>query len=232
MNLGEQRFAWLLRQRGIPFCTEENLEDCIQVRRKRPDFCAQPAGFPLLLAEVKELKEPGPLRTFTARVWFGDPEMFLRRLRGPVEAAAKQLKPYEADGFPMIVVLDNARRVGIPLGVIDLIHLLGMPEFRVPVDTRTGAPVGGAHLHSGSGQVFSPDRRNYVSAVAVNLPKEGHQYDEPADRERPMRPRILHNPFATVRLPRDVFNDPEDEHIAMRDGRWVNLRTGENALGR
>ena len=54
MNLGEQRFAWLLTQRGIPFCRETNLEDCIQVREKRPDFCAQFPGFPPILAEVKE----------------------------------------------------------------------------------------------------------------------------------------------------------------------------------
>ncbi|MEE8076841.1 MAG: hypothetical protein V3T60_14595 [Candidatus Binatia bacterium] len=232
MNLGEQRFAWLLTQRHIPFCTETNLEDCIQVRCRRPDFCAQPAEFPPILAEVKEFKKPGPLRKITARVWFAGPELFLRRLRGPVEAAAEQLEPYRADGIPMIVVLDNARRVGIPLGAIDLVQLLGAPEYVVPINVETGARPDPGHLHFGSGQVLTPNRRQYVSAVAVNLPKGGHQYVEPVEQERPMRLRILHNPYASVPLPSDVFSDPEDEHIGVRDGRWQNLRTGEPAWGR
>lgn len=233
MNLGEQRFEWVLTQRGIPFCRETNLEDCIQVRKKkRPDFWAQFPGFPPILAEVKEFKEPGPLRKIMARVWFPDPELFLRRLRGPVQAAAEQLEPYRAEGIPMIVVLDNARRVGIPLNAIDLVQLLGVMGYVVPINTETGGRAGPGRLHFGSGQVLTPNRRQYVSAIAVNLPKEGHQYIEQVDLERPMRLRILHNPYASVPLPLDVFNDPEDEHIGVRDGRWQNLRTGEPAWGR
>ncbi len=224
-NLGEQRFARLLRQRGIPFCDETNLERCIEVKRKRPDFYAEPRDFPPFFAEIKELQEVGPLRRVMVGVWAPDPYQNLKRLREPAESAAKQLKPYEKLRIPMLVVFDNARQVGVSLGSIDLIQLLGMSEYRVLMNVATGEQVGSATLHSGSKQVLTPDRRRYISAIAVNLPKHGHQYVEPVEQERHMRLRVLHNPYASVPLPLAIFNDPEDEHIGVQDGRWVDLRT-------
>jgi len=198
INLGEGRFAWLLRQRGIPFWDEANLEQRIEVKAKRPDFYAEPRDFPPFFAEIKELQEVGPLRRVMVGVWAPDPYQNLKRLREPAE---------------------------VSLGSIDLIQLLGMSEYRVLMNVATGEQVGSATLHSGSKQVLTPDRRRYISAIAVNLPKHGHQYVEPVEQERLMRLRVLHNPYASVPLPLAIFNDPEDEHIGVQDGRWVDLRT-------
>ncbi len=231
INLGEERFAWLLRQRGIPFWDEANLEQRIEVKTKRPDFYAEPRDSSPFFAEIKELQKVGPLRRVTARAWFPDPYQNLNRLRKPVEIASKQLKPYEKLSIAMLVVFDNARRVGVTLDSIDLLQLLGMSEYRVRVNVTTGEKVGPAKLHSGSKQVLTPDRRRYVSAIAVNLPKHGHQYVEPTERERPMRLRILHNPYASVPFPLGIFNDPEDEHIGVENGRWMDLRTKHPVFG-
>ena len=231
-NLGEQRFAWLLRQRGIPFRDEATLGDRIEVKERRPDFYAEPRDFPPFLAEIKELQKPGPLRRVMTRAWFPDPDQNLKRLRGPVELAAEQLKPYQTLGIPMVVVLDNARRVGVSLDSIDLLQLLGMSEYRVLVNVTTGGKVGPVRLHSGSKQVLTHERRQYVSAVSVNLPKEGHQYVDPVDQERPMRLRIFHNPYASVRLPLEIFSDLEDEHIGVEQGRWIDMRTKRPVFGR
>jgi hypothetical protein len=225
-DLGKERFAWLLRQRGVPFWEEDSLESRIRIREgKRPDFCAEPQGQPPILVEVEGL------HAIRSRILAVDPVQNLKRLRGPVELAAKQLKPYRVLRIPMIVAVDNARRVGVSLAKIDLIHLLGVPEIRVPLNVTTGAKAGRAHLHHGPGQILSPTRRQYISAVAVNLPKRGFEYIEEIEQERPMRLRVLHNPYAHVQLPLSVFSDPEDEHIGLVDGRWVDLRTGQRYIG-
>ncbi len=231
INLGEMRFTWLLRQRSIPFCDEANLEQRIEVKGKRPDFYAEPRESSPFFAEIKELQKQGPLRRVMAAAWAPDPYQNLNRLREPVEIASKQLKPYEKLRIAMLVVFDNARQVGVSLGSIDLLQLLGMSEYRVLINATTGEKVGPAKLHSGSKQVLTPDRRRYISAIAVNLPKQGHQYMEPTETERPMRLRILHNPYASVSLPLGIFNDPEDEHIGVENGRWMDLRTKHPVFG-
>lgn len=219
VDLGKERFAWLLRQRGIPFWDEDSLESRITVREgKRPDFYAEPQGQPILV-EVEGLHA---IRSHTLGL---DPVQNRKRLRGPVELAARQLKPYRVLGIPMIVAVDNARRVGVSLDKIDLIQLLGVTEIRVPVNLTAGGRAGRARLHHGRGQILSATRRQYISAVAVNLPKRGFEYIDKLEQERPMRLRVLHNPYAQVALPLSVFADPEDEHIGLVDGRWVDPRT-------
>jgi hypothetical protein len=213
VDLGKDRFAWLLRQRGIPFWDEDCLESRIKIReKKRPDFYAEPRGQRPILVEVEGLHAIRP------RFYALDPVQNLKRLRGPVELAAKQLKPYQVLRIPMIVVVDNARRVGVSLAKIDLIQLLGVTEIRVPVDLPTGAKAGSAHLHHGHGQILTPTRRQYISAVAVSLPKREHEYIERLEQERPMRLRVLHNPYAQVPLSLSVFSDSEDEHIGLVAG--------------
>jgi len=219
VDLGKERFAWLLRQRGIPFWDEDSLETRIEIKEeKRPDFYAEPQGQVAILVEVEGLHAVDPVQN-------------LKRLRGPVELAAKQLKPYRGLRIPMIVAVDNARRVGVSLATIDLIQLLGVTEIRVPVNLTSGGKAGRARLHHGSEQILTPTRRQYISAVAVNVPKRGFEYIEKLEQERPMRLRVLHNPYAEVPLPLSVFIDPEDEHIGLVEGRWVDLRTGQRILG-
>ena len=52
----------------------------------------------------------------------------------------------------------------------------------------------------------------------------------PADRERPMRVRVLHNPSAIVPLHLGIFAEPEDEHFVRMGDRWVDIRTGAPLL--
>ena len=229
-DLGKERFAWLLRQRNIPFVDETKLKSRITVQGTNPDFLGEPRGLPRFIAEVESLRAPGPLRKISSRSFVLNPNQILRRLRGPVKHAAKQLKPYATINIPMIVVLDNARRVGVPLSPIELIQLLGEIEYRVPVNLATGQPAGPTTKHHGSGQVLTPTQKRYISAIAVNRPKQGHQYVEPIEKERPMCLLILHNPYALVRLPRKIFNDSEDTHLGLRNGQWVNLRSGKRVL--
>ena len=218
VDLGKERFAWLLRQRGIPFWDEDSLESRIKIREgKRPDFYAEPQRQPPILVEVEGLQ------AIRSRFLAVDPVQNLKRLRGPVELAAKQLRPYRVLGIPMIVVVDNARRVGVSLATIDLTQLLGVTEIRVPIDPTTGAKAGRARLHHGHGQMLTPTRRQYVSAVAVNLPKRGFEYIDRLEQERPMRVRVLHNPYAQVPLPLSVFSDQEDEHIRLVEGGCADL---------
>ncbi len=226
MDLGKERFAWLLRQRGIPFWDEDSLESRITIREeKRPDFYAQPQGQPPILVEVEGL------HAIRSRFLALDPMQNRKRMRGPVILAAKQLKPYQVLRIPMIVVVDNARRVGVSLATMDLIQLLGVTEIRVPLNLTAGGKAGEAYLHHGPGQILTRTQRQYISAVAVNLPKRRHEYIEILAQGRPMRLRVLHNPYAQVPLPLSVFSDPEDEHIGLVAGRWVDLRTGQGALG-
>ncbi len=226
MDIAKERFAWLLNQRGFRFEDEANLDKHIEVKNTRPDFLVSPTGSCRFFAEVEGFEKPGPLRRATARVYSAPADQMLPRLRTAVRHGSIQLKPYRHLNIPMIVVLDNHRRVGISLGKTDLINLLGTQEICQPINVDTGDPVGSPYFQ-GSDQSFhvlSPQHNRHVSAVAVNLPKEGHQHIKPVDLERPMRVLVLYNPYADVPFPIGIFNDLEDEHICFVDGRWIESK--------
>lgn len=42
---------------------------------------------------------------------------------------------------------------------------------------------------------------------------------------------LVHNPYGSVALPVEIFGDPEDGHIAVIDGRRVNLPTMKPIFG-
>jgi hypothetical protein len=132
------------------------------------------------------------------------------------------------NSIPMLVVLDNCRRVGIALGKMELVNLLGIQEICWLFDLRTGERVSGRYMKGSKTpfHVLTPQTNQHVSAIAVNLPKEGYQYGEPPGEERLMRLRVLHNPYATVPLEWEIFNDPEDGHFGLLEGEWVNIPTG------
>lgn len=227
-TLGEKRFAWLLRQRGIPAAADDDLWPWIPNRRKKPDFLIMPSGSHKILAEVEDLQQPGLLRRATARVYATGPRHSLQSLRSPLARASKQLKPYQDLKIPMLVIIDNAARTGTLLGPEDMVSLVGAPEVHRHVCVAKGEWVGPARIQGApdSFHILTPNRNPYISAVAVNIPKAGYQYIEPPDQERPMRLRVLHNPYAKIPLPLNVFSDPEDEHIAFHHDRWLDALTG------
>ncbi len=128
-DLARARFAWLLNQRGIPFCDQANLERLISIRETRPDFYARPLGFPPFLAKVGEPGEEGPALLGEAPA--GTDERAHRRLSRVVRHAARHLRPHKQLGVAMVVVLDDGL-LPVPLGAQDLIHLAGALESRRP----------------------------------------------------------------------------------------------------
>jgi hypothetical protein len=221
-DTSEQRCVWLLNQRGFAFWREDALEEKIKVRTRRPDFYVETPEYGPFLAEVESFKKPGPFKSLEARVMASDPEQIFRRIRTAVQHASEQLSPYKSLSIPMLVVLDNWRRVGIPSSVLDLRNaLFGKLEVRKPFDP-TGTSHAPARWHHGKGQLLNTIQRNYISAVAWNLPKVRY-HDDPMTQERPMRLRMVHNPFADVPFPIEIFNNGDDERWGYRAGRWINF---------
>lgn len=221
MEVSNQRFAWLLTQRKYRFWDENQLEDKINTVAitKRPDFYIEASRKVDFLAEVESFKQPGPLKGIGAKVISIDPEQIFNRIRTAVQHAANQLRPYETLNIPMIVVLDNWRQVGIPSNALDLRNaLFGTLSVRkqvYPSETR-------GRWHHGKGQRLNKNQGNYISAVAWNLPKM-RQVDDPMTKERAMYLRMIHNPFANIPFPLELFNNGDDEHYGYKEGHWINL---------
>jgi hypothetical protein len=222
-----QRFAWLLEERGFAYWTEGELDSKIDVQGKRPDFYVETGKYGPLLVEVESFEEstPGLPKSGGGQFY---PETFIKRIRTAVKHAARQLKPYQALQVPMLIVLDNWRMVGIPSDIGFLREaLFGSFQFRFRISKDHGIRLEGPKLHHGAGQTLHPERKFYVSAVAWNMPKHAYLYVDPS-AEKLMRLRMIHNDFAPVRLPIDIFSDGEDEHYAYDEGgHWSKLTKGE-----
>jgi hypothetical protein len=230
-NLAEIRFSWLLKQRGYSYWTEGQLEERVQIRGKRPDYYVETPHHGAFLAEVESFEKAGPLDGL-GRFAAYDGDRVFKRIRTAVGNGAEQLRPYSDLCIPMLIILDNWRRVGIPSNVIDLRNaLFGTLEFRFPVNHDTGAGVmEDAGWHHGGGQFFNEQEKRYVSAVAWNVPK--NPYIEPPSEERIMRLIVVHNPWADVRFPIQIFNSADDEHYGYLQEcgglRWVDFSTTES----
>jgi len=226
-NISEIRFEWLLHQRGCSFVDEHNLEKRISVQSKRPDYFAWRDEISFLV-EVKEFEADGPLDNAN-RCGVVAVNDIMERFRRPLEEAAKQLKPYKNLGFASIVVFDNHQRVGVPTSPLEVIQLFGTVHRRLIFNKDTGEAEDQGWFH-GPRQIITHDRKQYISAVAINLPKTGHANVEQADIERPMRLRIVHNPYAIFPLDKSLFFDSEDEHFEMVEEKWINAITSEPLL--
>jgi hypothetical protein len=219
-DVGERRFSWLLKQRSCSFVRENQLETVITVLGTRPDFYVRSPAGPFL-AEVKAFSQQGPIDRRSGRVFSMGMEELIKPISSSVDEACRQLRPYRELLIPRVVVLDNWRQVGVDLEDEILVQLFGELAFVVPVST-TGGPAGETHLAYGGGRTLGDKKATYVSAVLVTVPIERELRDDFAD-ERPMRARVLHNPYATVPLPRSVFAHPADEQLAHIDGAWQRV---------
>jgi hypothetical protein len=221
-NLSETRFEWLLTQRSFLFVEENNLEQKIVVKGKRPDYYAW-KGETAILAEIKEFNDAGPFDS-SQRLGSGQVDDIINRFREPLSTAADQLKPYKELELAGIVVFDNHQRVGFPNRPLELIQLFGTIRRRIIYNKKNGHAEDQG-WHHGPRQILTPVRRKYISAIAVNLPKAGNEYIEQSNIERPMRLQIVHNPYAANPLDKKLFDDPEDEHYELFMGQWVNCIT-------
>ena len=195
-SLGGKAFARLLAQRGIPYRDGERLAEWLSLQEARPDFCARPYGYPPFLAAVAGPWGPAPSRRPGGRPGAEGPDP--KWLGRLVRGAAWRLRPYKQLGLAMVVVLDDPGTGGPPPGVAELIAIARALE----------------------------DRRPYVSALLVSLPKAAAEGVGRTEQDPPLRARILHNPAAAVPLHLGVFSEPEDEQFGRVEERWVDLRTG------
>ena len=217
-DFANERFRWLLTQRGYRYWTEDNLDEVILVRGKRPDFYVKtPHGD--FLAEVKSFEKESPLR-FLRQAMAYNQRSILKRIRKKVNDAAEQLRPYQIVGIPLLIVLDNWRRVGIPSNITDLLDaLFGEQQLWVPISSSADAgPVQWHHAH---GRVLSPDYKLYVSAVAWNLPRNPSA--EPPNCESDMYVRMVHNPFGIAHFPKEIFATADDVHWGREGNAWIKL---------
>ena len=103
----------------------------------------------------------------------------------------------------MLAVLDNVHRVGIPTNIGDLWDALLRP-----------LPKGQALL--------SAQRKQYLSAVAWNIPAAPAAATATSPRQ--MCIRLIHNPFALVRFPDEIFHGPQDKHFQVKsNGRLMQI---------
>lgn len=226
-NLSETRFEWLLTQRDFLFVDENNLEQKIVIKGKRPDFYAW-KGKSAFLAEIKEFNEAGPLDS-SQRSGVVKVDDIIKRLQGSLRTAVEQFKPYKECGLACIVVFDNHKHIGIPTSPIELIQLFGIIQRCIIHNKENGYAEDHGWRH-GPRQTITPDSGKSISAIVVNLPKAGSEHIEPSNIERPMRLQIVHNPYATSPLYKKLFDDPADEHYGLFRGQWVNCRTKEPVI--
>jgi hypothetical protein len=202
-TVAEQRFQWLLKQRHLRYWREDQLQDVIEVRGTRPDFYVCTRSHDCFLAEVESFIQPGPLRSQLPQATTMNVMPILQRIRTAVGHAARQLRQYERLNIPMLAVLDNWCRAGIPTNIGDLWDALFRP-------LRTGQPL------------LSARSKQYLSAVAWNIPAAPAAATATSPRQ--MCIRLIHNPFALVRFPDGIFHGPQDEHYQVKsNGRLMQI---------
>lgn len=219
MNIAEQRFCWLLKQRGYKFWTEDQLAQKIKIVTTRPDFFVETKNGNILV-EIEAIEKPGPKERQKNIIGTVAVEELLGRLKGPIKKAAKQLSPYKNLGMPCMVILDNWRQIRIRTNIDYLTQIFGVFEFRALFDSQNGSLVGPLKLYHGNDQRLRRDKCTYISAVAVNIAKERY-LDDDMKSERPMRLKIVHNPFALNPIPMNIFRDKGDEHWYYQEDRWL-----------
>jgi hypothetical protein len=217
-EISNRRCTWLLNQRGLRYWPEADIGQILTLRGTNPDFLVEtpvPVRFFLELKSFEQetlLDRIDPIvRTFSVGIM-----SLQKRANRLVRDAAEQLLPYADSGHPMIIVLDNYRQKGISLDHHTLGGLFGELQVQIRINPTTGENLGEAWVRSDDGSPLAGGRNQHVSAVAALI--AGVRFDtfEEVDDfslERKMMVRILYNPDAALPLPRDVFNDPDDEHL-------------------
>jgi hypothetical protein len=189
-----------------------------------------------VIAEIKEL-QPNPEDEQLAQAMeenrlgtFGDVPG--RRVRTHIEDAERQLRCYEAEQVPCIVVLyDNIVVDGSrvhppgywlePYQVDVGMYGLQVVNLRLHSDGRTES-LGDAR---GGQRTFRRAHRDHVSAVAVlhdHAPDYGLFFV------------IYHSYFAQVPLPKTLFIHPKDRQLEKSDpeaspGPWIQVEEGQEA---
>jgi hypothetical protein len=156
-----RRMRWLLDQRGNAYVSEDRLHEVLAIQEnKRPDFYVDTGRGVRFLAEVKAFDKPTVLdesSEFVGAMFIGD--SFQQRIGSAIEHASKQLARYRHSGFPLVVIIDNHRQRGIPLGRVELVQILGSLEYEFTVDSSTGKTLSEEWVHSRDDYAMGDRRR-------------------------------------------------------------------------
>ena len=217
-EISNRRCTWLLNHRGFRYWREAGIGQMLTLPGTNPDFLVETPVPVRFFLELKCFEQDTLLdridpsvRTFSIGIM-----SLQKRANRLVRDAAEQLLPYADSGLPMIIVLDNYRQKGISLDHHTLGGLFGELQVQIRIKPTTGENLGEGWGRSDDGSPLAVGRNRHVSAVAALIAGERFDTFDKTDDfsiERKMKVRILYNPDAAVPLPRDVFSDPDDEHL-------------------
>jgi hypothetical protein len=119
-----------------------------------------------VVCEIKQF-ERDPFGLLLNRVGVLGLTSALRQVRKAIERAAKQLKPLDGSGRPLVVVLANPKQMPVPFSSHEILWALyGDPVWKIPISAATGGPVGEASYGMDrNGQLRNQHR--YLSAVVA-----------------------------------------------------------------
>lgn len=210
-----RRCTWLLNQRGYRYWREDDIGQILQLRQKRPDFLVETPAATRFLLEAKSFENETILHKIEASTFSLGHMTLQRRVNRLVRDAAEQLPDYASYGLPGVIVLDNYRQVGVHLDEHGLGSVFGELQVVQTIDTITGEAGEARWERKDDNCPLFGGRSPHVSAVMAIIPTVRYDdFDGKVDDfsiERPMKVRIVRNPFATAPLPVDVFNGADDE---------------------
>ena len=216
-EISSRRCKWLLEQRRFVYWQEDEIGAVLPLDDMRPDFLVDAPSTRFFL-ELKSVEHDTVLDQVnpSVRSFSINPMSLQKRANRLVRDAAQQLLPYASHNLPMLIMLDNYRQKGISLDKHTLGALFGEMRMQMLVDPETGRSVSECWVRVDDGSPLAGARNRHVSAVAVLEPVERFDTFEKVDDfsvPRPMKVRIVYNDDPIVRFPRDVFGEPQDEHL-------------------
>ena len=217
-EVSNRRCTWLLNQRGFRYWREAAIGQILTLRGTNPDFLVETPVPVRFFLELKSFEQATLLDRIdpSVRTFSIDPMSLQKRANRLVRDAADQLLPYAGESLPMVIGLDNYRQKGISLDEHTLGGLFGELQMHIRMDPDTGENLGEAWVRVDDGSPLAAGRNRHVSAVLALIHVERFdtfEKDDDFSVERKMKVRIAYNPDADVPLPRNVFNDPADEHL-------------------
>lgn len=215
-EVSKRRCRWLLRQRAFTFWEERDIGEVLQLQSTLPDFLVETPGSTRFFLELKSFEKETVLNKMKARVFSLRHMTLQKRVNRLVADAAKQMQPYVGSGLPIVIALDNWRQISLLLDAHTLRSLFVEPGVVLEIDRTTGETVAGGTQRVDNNSPLKAGRNPHVSAViAIEHMERFDTIDNIDDFtvERPMRVRIIYNPSATVPLPREVFNTPDDKPL-------------------
>jgi hypothetical protein len=190
---GEREFESYLAAHGYP---EPVFEPDLSTDKK-PDYLVSRAGAECI-CEVKEFdaERPGWMQQGGGTTSMTN---VLKPIRAKIRAAAKQLKPLEEEGRPLVVVLTNPYGSWVQLRPQELVWgMYGDPIYEFAVDRQSGSQVGEGTLGVGRHGKLRADHP-YISAVVVIGERENAVdfYDRLSEKNRDLpREEALREIFA------------------------------------